>query len=151
MIQARLNDAAIALSEILEAADINHGIFGGFAIGTLGGPRESKDIDCLAAISKPEIVALLDGTDGFALVSQSRDDYVAFLWSEKADRSQAVLVEIFVDDFKGMHPCSPSIQSSTDSQSVQEQYSKWMQSCPRRNKSRDNSSAFEPSINCQRP
>lgn len=101
MIQARLNDAAIALCDILEAADIKHGIFGGFAIGTLGGPRESKDIDCLAAISKPEIVALLDGTDGFTVLSQARTDYVAFLWSEKVDRSQAVLVEIFVEDFKG--------------------------------------------------
>lgn len=103
MIQSRLNDAAIALSDILESADIKHGIFGGFAIGTLGGPRESKDIDCLAAISKAEAVALLHGSDGFTVVPQSRQDYVAFLWSEKADRSQAVLVEIFVEDFKGMY------------------------------------------------
>lgn len=100
MIQARLNDAAIALCEILEAANIKQGIFGGYAIGCLGGPRESKDIDCLAAISKPEIVALLHGSDGFAAVPQTREDYVAFLWSEEA-HVRSVLVEVFVSDFKG--------------------------------------------------
>ncbi|MCJ1475796.1 hypothetical protein MMC13_004460 [Lambiella insularis] len=83
MIQARLNEAAIQLHKVLDEVHIKHGIFGGNAIGVLGGPRESKDIDCLAATSKLAAIALLDGKSGFQCVSQSRTDYVAFLWSEQ--------------------------------------------------------------------
>ncbi len=61
MIQARLNDAAIRLCQLLDAANIKHGIFGGYAIGVLGGPRESKDIDCIASTSKQALIHLLDG------------------------------------------------------------------------------------------
>lgn len=45
MLQDRLNDAAIALSRVLNDAGIKFGIFGGYAIAVLGGQRESKDID----------------------------------------------------------------------------------------------------------
>lgn len=79
MLQDRLNDAAIALHQILAPANIRFGIFGGYAIGTLGGPRESKDVDCLASVSKQQIVALLNGKAGFTVIPQSRQDYVAFL------------------------------------------------------------------------
>ncbi|KYG41990.1 hypothetical protein M433DRAFT_74721 [Acidomyces richmondensis BFW] len=98
--QARMNDAAIALSRLLAAAAIKFGIFGGFAISTHGGPRESKDIDCLAASYKAELLRLLDGKGGFTAVPQSRDDYVAFMWSDKPDRSRGVLVEIFPERFQ---------------------------------------------------
>ena len=50
MLQDRLNDAAIALSRVLSDARIKFGIFGGYAIAVLGGQRESKDIDCVAAL-----------------------------------------------------------------------------------------------------
>lgn len=41
MIQGRLNDAVIALRGILSRERIDFGIFGGYAIGTMGGgPRE---------------------------------------------------------------------------------------------------------------
>ncbi|KAI9793502.1 MAG: hypothetical protein M1816_007934 [Peltula sp. TS41687] len=33
-------------------AGIKHRIFGGYSSGSLGGPRESKDIDCIASLSK---------------------------------------------------------------------------------------------------
>ncbi|PYH94602.1 hypothetical protein BO71DRAFT_449968 [Aspergillus ellipticus CBS 707.79] len=101
MIQDRLNDAAIALYRALNQANIHFGIFGGYAIGVLGGARESKDIDCLASISKQQVIDILDGKEGFAAIHQSRQDYVAFLWSEKSDRSNAVLVEIFCEQFAG--------------------------------------------------
>ncbi|SRR6266498_193212 len=101
MLQGRLNDTAIALYRILAAANIKHGVFGVFAIGTMGGNRESKDIDCIASVTKPEIIAVLDGKEGFRYVDQSRDDYVMFFWSDKPDRSQAVTVEIFVEKFQG--------------------------------------------------
>jgi hypothetical protein len=42
MIQQLLNDAAIALHRVLHEAGIKHDIFGGFAIGSLGGPREKQ-------------------------------------------------------------------------------------------------------------
>lgn len=102
MIRSRLNDAAIALHAVLAAANFKYGIFGGYAVSILGGPRETKDIDCLASASKEQIVALLHGTDGFEYIDQNRTDYVAFLWSDKPRDSRAVLVEIFVDQFQGI-------------------------------------------------
>ena len=103
MSHARMNDAAIALSRVLSAAGIKFGIFGGFAIAAYGGLRESNDIDCLAASHKQQLLELLDGKEGFAAVNQMRDDYVAFLWSDKADRSRGILVEIFPEQFEGEH------------------------------------------------
>ena len=86
MHQARLNDAAISLSRVLDMSHITFGIFGGYAIAAHGGQRESKDIDCLAAVSKQTILSLLDGKQGFVAVPQTREDYVAFLWSDKPNR-----------------------------------------------------------------
>lgn len=101
MIQNRLNDAAISLHRVLTRHNVHFGIFGGYAIGVLGGARESKDIDCVASVSKQQIIALLDGKDGFSAMPQSRQDYVAFVWSDKPDRRRAVLVEIFCEQFAG--------------------------------------------------
>jgi len=109
--QVRLNDAAMTLYLVLSEANVKHGVFGGFAIETLGGPRETKDIDCIASATKSQIISLLDGKRGFQFVNQTRPDYVAFLWSESPDRSNAVLVEIFVEQFEGMQIsalCRPS-------------------------------------------
>ena len=101
MHQARLNDAAIALSRILDRNRIKFGIFGGYAIAAYGSQRESKDIDCLAGVNKQRIVDVLDGKDGFARLPQVREDYVAFLWSNTLNRHNAVLVEIFSEQFPG--------------------------------------------------
>ena len=98
MIQSRLNDAAIALNRVMAAANIKYGIFGGYAVTTLGGPRESKDVDCLASANKEQIITLLDGKEGFKYINQARVDYVAF---EKPKDPRAVLVEIFVAQFQG--------------------------------------------------
>jgi hypothetical protein len=106
MHQARLNDAAIALYRAFYAANVKHGIFGGYAIGVLGGPRESKDIDCIASISKQDAIDILDGKEGFHYVDQTRDDYVAFLWSDSPKKERPVLVEIFVEIFPGKIPMS---------------------------------------------
>jgi hypothetical protein len=56
MVHARLNDAAIALYQVLQQAGIKHGIFGGFTVASLVGPRESKDVDCIASVSKEQII-----------------------------------------------------------------------------------------------
>ncbi|OAA61259.1 hypothetical protein SPI_05283 [Niveomyces insectorum RCEF 264] len=82
MIQERLNDAAIALHRVLSRENISYGIFGGYAIGIMGGVRESKDVDCLASVSKSQIIQLLDKKEGFQAIPQSREDYVAFFWSD---------------------------------------------------------------------
>ncbi|KAK6222222.1 hypothetical protein QIS74_04477 [Colletotrichum tabaci] len=117
MIQGRLNDAAITLHRVLRQEGISFGIFGGYAIGAIGGVRESKDIDCLASVSKDQIIRVLNSREGFQAIPQSRQDYVAFLWSDHADRRNAVLVEIFCEKFPGAQfsmenvPCRPiSIQ-----------------------------------------
>lgn len=101
MYQQRLNDAAIALQQVLGAANIKFGIFGGYAVVTLGGVRESKDIDCVAKGTKAQIIALLDNKNGFAVLPQTRQDYVAFFWSAPGDNRNSVLVEIFPEQFPG--------------------------------------------------
>ncbi|EFE44409.1 hypothetical protein TRV_00825 [Trichophyton verrucosum HKI 0517] len=101
MHQLRLNDAAISLHRVLSAHGVKFGIFGGYAVAALGGPRESKDVDCLACVNKDQILNILDGKSGFVAVPQSRRDYVAFLWSDKPTRERAVLVEIFCEGFPG--------------------------------------------------
>lgn len=111
MIQERLNDAAIALHRVLTHERINFGIFGGYAIGAVGGVRESKDIDCLASVSKDQIIRLLNNREGFQVIPQSRQDYVAFFWSNRADRTNAVLVEIFCEQFPGKF-CACFLQNS---------------------------------------
>ncbi|KAI0474009.1 hypothetical protein GGR56DRAFT_649980 [Xylariaceae sp. FL0804] len=103
MIQQRLNDAAIALHRVLSHRGVHFGIFGGYAIGAIGGVRESKDIDCLASVTKEQIIHLLDHKEGFQAIPQTRQDYVAFLWSDRPDRKNAVLVEIFCEKFPGWH------------------------------------------------
>ncbi|KAH9894527.1 ser/Thr protein phosphatase [Xylariomycetidae sp. FL2044] len=100
-IPGRLNDAAIALHQVLSERSVNFGIFGGYAIGALGGVRESKDIDCLASITRAQVIDLLDGKHGFHVIPQTRQDYVAFLWSARGDEKNTVLVEIFCERFPG--------------------------------------------------
>ncbi|KAK5448000.1 hypothetical protein LTS15_009024 [Exophiala xenobiotica] len=117
MIQARLSNAATRLHQLLNKANIQHKIIGGYAIGVLGGPRESKDIDCIASTSKQALAQLLNGKSGFQYVTQSPNDYVAFLWSDRADRGNAVLVEVFVEQFEGASHSSegrPSRYGTTD-------------------------------------
>jgi hypothetical protein len=72
MIQARLNNTAIALYRAFYSANVKHGIFGGYAIGVLGGPRKSKDINCIALISKQDAIDLLGGKGGFNLLIKAR-------------------------------------------------------------------------------
>lgn len=106
MLQDRLNDAAIALQQVLGPASIKFAIFGGYAVTALGGVRESKDIDCVAQVTKEEAVSLLDKKNGFTVIPQTRQDYVAFFWSAPGDsRNNGVLVEIFPEQFPGMSTC----------------------------------------------
>jgi hypothetical protein len=111
MHQARLNDAAIALSRILDKHAIYFGFFGGYAIAANGGQRECQDIDCMAGATKQQIIDVLDGKEGFVKApiqtrfigapNQTTEDYVAFLWSEKPIRKNEVLLEIWCDRFPG--------------------------------------------------
>ncbi|KAJ5679400.1 hypothetical protein N7462_007644 [Penicillium macrosclerotiorum] len=102
MIQERLNDAAISLHRVLRRNKVSFGIFGGYAIGVLGGTRESKDIDCLASASKEQIISMMDKKDGFVLIPQCRQDYVAFFWCGNPPEDRyPVLVEIFCERFPG--------------------------------------------------
>jgi hypothetical protein len=95
MRQERLNDAAIALCKVLSDNNIKHGIFGGWAVAVQGGPRESKDIDCLVAGDKQKVLTMLDGRDGFQFIPQTRDDYAAFFWNDGTS-GEPVLVELFM-------------------------------------------------------
>ncbi|KAK2613104.1 hypothetical protein N8I77_000033 [Diaporthe amygdali] len=103
MITDHLHDAAIALKQVLGQAGVKFGVFGGYAVSVLGGVRESKDIDCLASVTKDQAVALLDGKNGFRVIPQSRQDYVAFFWQDpgKKPGNNPVLVEIFCESFPG--------------------------------------------------
>lgn len=95
MVQTELlNDAAIALCRVLTEAGARHGAFGGWAIGSLGGPRESKDVDVLVELDKASVVRLLDRKHGFRFTGNASEGYAAFLWSPN-DQQPAVLVELF--------------------------------------------------------
>ncbi|XDG04732.1 hypothetical protein ABKA04_004347 [Annulohypoxylon sp. FPYF3050] len=79
-----LNDAASVLHHIFSNENIKYGIFGGYAISAFGGLRATKDIDVLASISKDELLKLVTKEHGFDALTQARDDYVAFLYADKA-------------------------------------------------------------------
>lgn len=100
MAQDRLNDAAITLYEALSAANVPHAIFGGYAVSTYGGPRESKDVDCIAALSKQRVISILANRSDFTLIPQTREDYVGFFWQAQP-KSPTVVVEIFPSQFPG--------------------------------------------------
>ncbi|KAI0890789.1 hypothetical protein F4806DRAFT_489882 [Annulohypoxylon nitens] len=95
-----LNDAAIVLHHIFSNENIKYGIFGGYAISAFGGLRATKDIDVLASISKDELLKLVTKEHGFDALTQARDDYVAFLYADKAAPKLQVLVEVFCAKFK---------------------------------------------------
>ena len=61
--------------------------------------------DCPASISKEEAIYILDGKNGFVAVSQTRHDYVAFLWFDKVDSSDSILLEVFCERYPGMSLC----------------------------------------------
>ncbi|KAK7518998.1 hypothetical protein IWZ03DRAFT_375200 [Phyllosticta citriasiana] len=92
----------------LQASGIKFGIFGGYAVSVLGGNRESKDVDCIVSVSKQEILHILDGKNGFKALPQTREDYVAFLWSENPTE----LVEIFCAKFPGSRYTLQNIQAT---------------------------------------
>lgn len=78
---------------------INFGISSGYAIGALRGIRESKDIGCLASVSKDKVTQILTETDGCRVIPQSREDYVALFWFDHVDGRDPVLIEIFPENF----------------------------------------------------
>ena len=102
MREDRLSDAAIALHQAFTAENVKYGIFGGYAVSILGGPRESKDVDCIAALSKEQVVSILSRQPQFRLIPQTRTDYVAFFWNDDTKSvSDHVLVEVFTEKFPG--------------------------------------------------
>ncbi|KAK4987614.1 hypothetical protein LTR66_007550 [Elasticomyces elasticus] len=107
-----LNDAAIALRQVLGPTDFVFGIFGGYACGALGGPRISKDVDCLVNATKEQIVRELNGKCGFTWTGNTRKDYVAFLWSVKGTEAP-VLVECFPTPTQIRHPLLVAVTGST--------------------------------------
>ncbi|KAK6435230.1 hypothetical protein LTR95_008582 [Oleoguttula sp. CCFEE 5521] len=85
-----LSDAAIAIREVLDELGVQFGIFGGYAVATLGGPRESKDIDCAVHCSKNWLSSELSQRSNFRFLANKRQDIVTFLWGDRG-----VLVEFF--------------------------------------------------------
>lgn len=91
MVSAKdLGDAAIAIRESLDELGVQFGIFGGYAIAALGGPRESKDIDCVVSCEKQWLVERLKSRSEFRYMANSRKDLAAFLYGDRG-----VLVEFF--------------------------------------------------------
>lgn len=121
MISTRLADIAIILYEHFHDAKINFGLFGDYAISVISHDdkvRECNDIHCIVSATKPEILSLIDGKDGFSAINQPREDYIAFLWSERPDRSSPILVEIFCDRFPGKFKV-PFSRDETSSQMLE--------------------------------
>ncbi|KAF2858508.1 hypothetical protein K470DRAFT_221066 [Piedraia hortae CBS 480.64] len=78
-----LSDAAIAIYRVLGGQGFDFGIFGGYAVTALEGPRESKDIDCAVACNKETLAARLTQADGFIMLSSSRSDVVGYIWGDR--------------------------------------------------------------------
>lgn len=87
---AALSEAAIALSTALNTLGVERGIFGGYAVAVLGGPRASKDIDCAVDCNKEWLVEKLSTIDGFTFTGNVRADLAVFLWGDKS-----ILIELF--------------------------------------------------------
>lgn len=94
MRDGRLNDAAIAVNKALLEARVTFGIFGGFAVGVHGGPRESKDIDCVVNCQKEWLVTFLSSKKDFLYTNNTRPDYAAFFWGNDKP-GNGVLIEFF--------------------------------------------------------
>jgi hypothetical protein len=90
-----LSDAAIAIREVLDNLGVPFGIFGGFAIATLGGLRESKDIDYTVHCTKEWLVENLKKIKGFKSMDNQRQDIITFLWGDRN-----VLLEFFPSESK---------------------------------------------------
>ncbi|KAI0015795.1 hypothetical protein F4780DRAFT_783816 [Xylariomycetidae sp. FL0641] len=102
---ARLNDVGIALNRVLVAAGVRHGIFGGYAISNLKGPRVTKDVDCLANADRHRLVQLLDKHEGFTVIPQEHQDRAVFLWSgPDRDPVKTVRVNVYCTAFPGSIP-----------------------------------------------
>lgn len=102
---SKLSDAAIAICKALDELGVDFGIFGGYAVAVLGGPRESKDIDCVVNCSKDWLVQKLSKVDGFRSSGNVRPDFASFLYGE-----HNILLEFFPSTFS----LSPTICSSSD-------------------------------------
>lgn len=93
----RLSRAAVDISAILSNNGTKHGMFGGWAIHRLGGHRATKDIDCLAAIGKDDLLVLMRGQQqqkSWTVIPNMREDYAPFFWDDHLKKP--VLVEIFI-------------------------------------------------------
>lgn len=106
MLQDRVNDAAVALQQVLGPASIKFSFCGGHDITARGGARESNDIDCVAQITKEEAISLLDKQNNFTVMPQTQEDYAAFSWLAPGDsQDNSFLVKIFPEPFSGMFTC----------------------------------------------
>lgn len=105
-----LSDAAIAIWEVLDNLGVPFGIFGGFAIATLGGPRESKDIDCAVHCTKEWLVEKSKKIEGFKSMDNQRQDIVTFLWGDRN-----VLLEFFPSESKDKQVVVSSAKEMTAS------------------------------------
>jgi len=88
--QGKLADAAVATCRALDTLNIDFGIFGGCAVAILGGPRQSKDVDCVVDCNKEWLVQRLSEMEGFRSMGNSRPDLAQFIFGESN-----VLIEFF--------------------------------------------------------
>ena len=76
---AKMSDVAIALAQVFEQLGVEFGIFGGYAVACLGGPRESKDIDCVVNCDKNWLVQQLSQVQNFRSMGNVREDVAIYV------------------------------------------------------------------------
>jgi hypothetical protein len=101
MLIGRLNDAAILLHLSLNENKIKYAVIGEYAIIHFGGNRQTEEIDCIAIASKQQIINAIDPEAGLTVISQHREDYVGFSWSDRPDRCDSVLIHISCSVYPG--------------------------------------------------
>ena len=74
-----VNNVAIELSNRLTTGNVYHVFFGGWVAIMEGCGRETKDLDCYAATTKQDAVALFQNST-VLIMPQMRTDYLCLLW-----------------------------------------------------------------------
>jgi len=74
-----VDNVAIELSNLLTAGNVYHVFFGGWVTVREGCDRETRDLDCYAATTKQDAIALLQNS-AVVIMSHFRTDYLCLLW-----------------------------------------------------------------------
>ncbi len=103
MIEATVTDALVALVDVLEASNVDYAVGGAIAMGLVGYPRATADVDVLVAIPAIRTQCLVDALAAAGFTSSEGTPLDARRWLDETRTSglcrvtwRGVRVELFV-------------------------------------------------------